>query len=313
MPTEKPRRPNVHAVLNTDSGSALDPAQVEMMLREVARVRGWDLEFQAATKETIGATLKRTIEAKPHAIVIGGGDGTIRGLVGMATGTGIVIGVLPMGTMNFVAKDLGMPLDVPGAIMALATARVEAIDVGEVNGKRFLHSSTIGIVPKLTVERERVRHAAGFFARARALGRALSVAAGARRITLEIEQDQRRLTLRTFSLIISNNELSRDPLTPYKRPDLRAGTLIAYIANHKGRLGLVRLLATMGSGWWHWDGHVTTQRGVAMRVRSRGRLVPVTNDGEIDLIQSPLRYRSLPAALTVFVPASPADPAADAT
>lgn len=313
MLAEKPQRLSVHAVLNTDSGSAVDPAQVRAMLLEVARVRGWDLEFHAATKETIGATLDRSIEAKPHAIVIGGGDGTIRALVGMATGTGIVIGVLPMGTMNFVAKDLGVPLDVPGAIMSLAAARVEAIDVGEVNGRRFLHSSTIGIVPRLTVERERVRRAVGPVAQARALGRALSVAARATRITLELEQDQRRVALRTFSLIISNNELSRDPLTPYKRPDLRGGTLTAYIANHKGRLGLARLLATMGSGWWHWDAHVTTLQGTTMNVRSRGRLVPVTNDGEIDLLQSPLRYRSLPAALNVFVSASPADPATDAT
>ena len=70
-------------------------------------------------------------------------------------GKDAVLGVLPMGTLNHFAKDLGIPLDLEKAVQTLFTGKVARVDVGEVNGRIFLNNSSIGFYPRLVQERER--------------------------------------------------------------------------------------------------------------------------------------------------------------
>ena len=69
--------------------------------------------------------------------------------------TGVALGVLPLGTLNHFAKDLGIPLDLEQAVDRIVHGRPLRIDVGEVNGHVFLNNSSLGLYPDIV--RERVR------------------------------------------------------------------------------------------------------------------------------------------------------------
>src|SRR3954471_16148885 len=68
------------------------------------------------------------------AIVAAGGDGTVNAVASALAGAGKPMGVLPMGTLNHFAKDLGLPLDIDQAAAVIARGQVRAVDVAEVNG-----------------------------------------------------------------------------------------------------------------------------------------------------------------------------------
>ena len=84
---------------------------------------------------------------RPPILVIGGGDGTIGSAASVVVGTHIVLGILPLGTLNHFAKDLNLPTDLDAALDLIAAAKMRTVDVGEVNGRVFLNNSSIGILP----------------------------------------------------------------------------------------------------------------------------------------------------------------------
>jgi diacylglycerol kinase family enzyme len=70
-------------------------------------------------------------------ILVAGGDGMVNSIGGELVGTPVALGVIPTGSGNGFARHFGIPLDIPGAVQALARARRRAIDVGTANGRPF--------------------------------------------------------------------------------------------------------------------------------------------------------------------------------
>jgi YegS/Rv2252/BmrU family lipid kinase len=95
------------------------------------------------------ATLGRALEKQPDLVIIGGGDGTISGLVDQLVGKDIVLGVLPFGTANSFARTLGIPLDIPGAVEVLRTGKPRRIDLGMIDNDYYANCATMGIAPQI--------------------------------------------------------------------------------------------------------------------------------------------------------------------
>ncbi len=295
----------VRAVVNANAGAASTPGQAEEIAKRLdaaCTARGWRIQTEVVPGAQLEAALIAAMDASPDALVVGGGDGTIRAALERVIGTSAALGLIPMGTMNFVAKDLGIPLTPLDAAGSLATAEVREVDVGEVNGRRFFHSSAIGIVPTLAEKRERIREASSVRERLASIWEALRTAAGAQPLSIVLEHTGGRERERTLSLIVSNNPLSSDPLTPYRRHVLDGGELSAYIARHRGRLGIVRMLVTFGSGWWFWDRAIVEVRAATLKVVARRKRISVSNDGEVEVLRLPLRYKVLTRAVRVLAP-----------
>jgi diacylglycerol kinase family enzyme len=86
-------------------------------------------------------------------VVAGGGDGTVNAVAGVLAGTEKPLGVLPLGTLNHFAKDLGIPHEVERAVQLLGTGAPRRVDVAEVNGRVFVNNSSIGVYPLAVRER----------------------------------------------------------------------------------------------------------------------------------------------------------------
>ncbi|ATY34422.1 diacylglycerol/lipid kinase family protein [Sphingomonas psychrotolerans] len=94
-------------------------------------------------------TLKRALAGKPDLVILGGGDGTVSGLVDFVKGTGAALAVLPLGTANSFARSLGIPLDIAGAIDVIAKGELRRIDLGMIDGDYFANCAAIGLSPQI--------------------------------------------------------------------------------------------------------------------------------------------------------------------
>lgn len=99
--------------------------------------------------DLLETTLEKALAKKPELVILGGGDGTISGLVDLLVGKNVVLGVLPLGTANSFCRTLGIPLDVPGAVEVLKNGQPRRIDLGKVDDDYFANAATLGIAPKI--------------------------------------------------------------------------------------------------------------------------------------------------------------------
>jgi diacylglycerol kinase family enzyme len=289
-------------VLNGGAGSGHDK-QAAHDLREKFGQAGLDATVTLARdgNEILDAA-RRALDAGAGLVVGGGGDGTINGVASVLVGTGVPFGVLPLGTLNHFAKDLGMPLALDDAVRAIATGRPVPVDVGEVNGRIFLNNSSLGLYPDIVHDREKQQRRLGRGKWLSALWASIAALKRYPFLSVRLMVEGQRLARRTPFVFIGNNEYTMEGLAIGERARLDAGTLSLYVAQHPSRFGLLRfaLRALMGSLARERDFDVLL--AAEMEIETLRSQIMVATDGEVNLMQTPLRYRVRPGALTVIVP-----------
>src|SRR5436189_2777761 len=88
------------------------------------------------------------------ALVAGGGDGTLSCAAGHLADSGRPLGILPLGTLNHLARDAGIPAGLGEAAAVIAAGHMQAIDLAEVNGRIFVNNSSVGLYPDMVRLRE---------------------------------------------------------------------------------------------------------------------------------------------------------------
>ena len=299
-------RRRIVAVVNAGSGAGNDDALAER-LTALFRSAGADAEIRLARGADIDATVRAAVAAKPDVIVAGGGDGTVSAVGGGVVGTDIALGVLPLGTLNHFAKDLGMPLDIEAAVAVIATGKMARVDVGEVNGRVFVNNSSLGLYPDIVRDRERQQKRLG---RGKWPALAWATLAALRRfpfLAVKLSVDGSEHVYRTPFVFIGNNEYRMEGFAIGERDGLDDGRLSLYIAQRPGRARLFQLAirALFGRLRQARDFQVFQAREIV--VESRHRRLRVATDGEVTSMTPPLRYRVRAASLLVVRP-TPADP-----
>lgn len=261
------------------------------------------LEFVAGSELKAAAerAVKRASAGEIHAVVAGGGDGTINTIASAVAGTHIPLGIIPMGTLNHFAKDLKIPLPLEEAVAVISDGVHRSVDVGEVNGEVFINNSSIGIYPYLVLDRDRRRKQQGWSkwpAMTMAFFRALRNFPLRR---LRIRAQDWHDACRSPCVFIGNNEYHLKGSSFGSRERLDGGELCLFIARQQSPLALLWLGVRCLAG-------VVDQRDLrtgpvaAVEVNSRRRRLLVALDGEIRSMQTPLRYRIRPAAIRMLAP-----------
>jgi diacylglycerol kinase family enzyme len=248
------------------------------------------------------AEAARTAGAGASIVVAAGGDGTVSRVASGLIGTGGVLGVLPLGTLNHFAKDLRIPLDLEKAVATIASGRVGSIDVGRVNDRVFLNNSSIGIYPNIVEARDELRRlghrkwAAFALATFRVLRRH-------RGVLVRIEADGRQSAWRTPFVFVGNNEYEVDGIRLGSRARLDGGRLFAYLTPRVRARELPMLLARALLGRGRQSGAFEIVSAEELWIDTpKARRVRVALDGEITTMITPLHYRTCPAALKVLLP-----------
>lgn len=234
------------------------------------------------------------------AVVCGGGDGTILTAILAGLGRGRPLGILPLGTLNLLARDLGLPLDPIEAACLLAKGRIAAIDLAEVNGLPFAIWASLGMHPWIVRRRDKMQR--GGYRKWPAF--ALAALRAFRRYPLvraTLSVGGRQIVANTPLLVISNNAWREETL-PLTRATLDRGELVVHVAKVRTRLGLLWLAVRALLGAWNVSGLLDTYRTDEVRVISRKRRVMLSLDGEVTVLRSPLVFRLRPRGLTVLMP-----------
>jgi diacylglycerol kinase family enzyme len=146
----------VTVIVNGSAGAlaagagGVDAAKIRAAFERV----GVEADVREVAPAEFAATAKAAIARGDDAVVAAGGDGTVSTVAGALAGTDTAFGVLPLGTLNHFARDVGVPSDFEQAVRVIAAGRVRVVDVGEVNGHAFVNNSSIGLYPQMVRRRD---------------------------------------------------------------------------------------------------------------------------------------------------------------
>ena len=296
-------------LLNVAAGSVEsgETAGAIARIAEAFRSAGAEAAVRAVDPAGLPAAAERAASSDADAVVMGGGDGTLSCAVKALVGGDKPLGILPLGTLNHFARDLGVPSGLDGAVRTVVAGHVRCVDVGEVNGHLFLNNSSLGIYPEVVRERDEI-HERGAGSRWPATLRA--ALAQLRRfpvVSVTLRLPERTLRVTSPLVFVGNNRYEMKAFAVGRRPEMDRGALWLYVARARSRLGFVGLAGRALLGRldpardFEWEGLPALEVATVWR-----RSLPVALDGEVMRLATPLRYRVRPRALRVLAPPAPA-------
>lgn len=294
----------VGIILNQQAGSLVDrPLDgAKQAIRAAFERRGAEVDLHTVDGAQCTETIQRVLDSDAEIVVIGGGDGTLHSAVKLALPTGKTLGVIPLGSLNLLARDLHMPLELEAAAEALAAGRVRVIDIAEVNGEPYTNSSILGFYPQVVQERERQRKQHRLL---KWPGAALALAKTLYKLPLldvRLDWGEGPKRMRTPILVVSNNVYDDGFGLVLTRQSLDAGKLGVYVARERNAFAMLRLMGRLVAGSWKQDEALDTYAVTSLTVHSRRHRLKMVNDGEIRKLHAPLHYRIRPGALKVLAP-----------
>lgn len=291
-------------VLNGAAGALVGqpPETAVAGLAPLFAAAGAEATITVADGPAVRRALARAAATKPDALIVGGGDGTIRAAARIAMRAGITLGILPFGTANLLARDLGIPLVAEAAVPALVAGVPRRIDVATVNGSLFLNSVLIGVAPVVTRRREALRHRRGLAKWLTLLRVFLHAFDRGRRLHVLLRADGKPVRREARAIAVSNNPLRAGWGAIHGRGGLDTGRLGLYLTKARTRLDLWRQLFRLLTGSWQSDRAVEAMVVARLDIVARSRRLWISVDGENRLLATPLRFRIRPGALTVLTP-----------
>ena len=281
-------------------------AHVQEAQAHLTRISG---EFGVETRvivtkrgDDISSLAARAASENRRPVVAGGGDGTVNAVAGKLVGTDTALGVLPMGTLNHFAKDVGIPRNLEAAVRNIFTGHVVNVDVGEVNGRVFVNNSGIGFYPHFVRPREE-QERRGYVKQAAFMLALRSIVRRYFRLRIKVHMDQKEaLEHVTPFLFVGNNQYKTSGLEIGTRSKLDNGRLWVCTAPRTARRNFMRIALSA------LVGRVAEQELSAFEVEEiwvqpGTERVNVSTDGEVSVMDTPLHYIIRPRALRVVVPA----------
>ncbi|MEY2580554.1 MAG: hypothetical protein QOE09_403 [Ilumatobacteraceae bacterium] len=290
-----------HVFINDLAGTARERADSAQDLADAFGRVGVDATVAHVDAQHLPHAMREAWGAGIDAVVVGGGDGTTNCAAGVAVAEEMVLGVLPMGTFNHFAKDLGVATDLEEAVKFLATAEVTAVDVGEVNGRVFVNNASIGVYPEMVSIRDEIRKRRGW---GKLRAAPVAVVRTLRQLPvhhLRLTVDESRpLDVETPLLFIGNGSFDDNGVRIGRRTSLEDHRLSAYVIATTSRWRLVGNSMRALLGGIAAAPLMMRYAGENLVVDSDETSLAIALDGEPTDLRVPLQLRSCPGALRVL-------------
>jgi diacylglycerol kinase family enzyme len=253
--------------------------------------------------DDVHARCQELLAAGATCIAAVGGDGTVSSVAANLVDSQVPFGVIPGGTLNHFARDVGVGRDVRAAVETLAARHAVSVDVATVNDRLFLNNSSIGLYPEMVHLRETEEQQLG---KVRALLRAgLLALRRTKWTTVQVSSGDYVGEVRTRLLFVGNNQYELRLLHLGRRASLQEGVLSCFVLDAPTRLHLVHTVLRSLEGRHTGHQYFRSMRVAEMTVVPDQELqVDVAADGEVFPMRTPLVYKIRPRALHVVVPQS---------
>ncbi len=286
-------------ILNAGSGGGHDNVRVRGLTDLFARAGATADVHLARDGSEIASLARDALARQPDMVVAGGGDGTVSSVAAVLAGSTVPLGVLPLGTLNHFAKDLGMPLEIEAAIERIVNGRPMRVDLGEVNGRVFINNSSLGLYPDIVHDRERQRKRLGLGKWPALVWASLTALRRFSFMSVRLSVDGSQRPRRTPFVFIGNNAYVMQGFAIGERTAIDRGQLSLYVVHRAGRLRLMQLALRALVGRLDQERDFEVTLATEILVESRKKRLRVATDGEITMMVPPLRFRVRPASLVV--------------
>jgi len=259
-----------------------------------------DFDVRDVPPATLADRVRAAIADGARRILVAGGDGSIGSAAGAIAGTGIELAILPCGTLNHLARDLSLPLNLEEAAQVAKTGRSVAVDAAVVNDRIFLNTSSVGAYVSFVRARERLERRLGYHIGSLVAGVQLLVHMPTFRVTLEFEQVTREYITPLVFIGVGEREL-RLPTLGSRVADGKTGLHVMVVRRRSGARTVALGLAAAARGVEAVSRTPALDAFLVDSCRIDRRARSVSIDGEIVQMRPPLRYRHVPGHLKVVV------------
>lgn len=297
----------ISMVMNTGSGHhAAGHQQLAKQLMAYFNQNGFDVDLyqltQASQLQQVVAKARQKHERKGGIIVAAGGDGTLNTVAQELKYSDIRLGIIPLGTFNYVARALDIPLDPMAAAQVIVQGIAKPIHLGTINDYVYLNNASIGLYPKIIEQRELHNARYGRF-RAVAMVSGLAVLMREQlKLKLRMTIDGEQTPIETPLVFFGNNQLQLQDMKLTLADCVAQGKLAAVAMTTLTRWKMIRLIHQLQLGTFEQAPEVSCFCADQIKIESRASIMKVAIDGEIVKIQTPLVFKVAHHALQVMVP-----------
>ena len=286
-------RNNGTMFLNPSSGARLDAAELTAAASEAG------IEVVALTRDVdVPAMIREQMREGRRLFIAAGGDGTVNCVIQPLVHSDAILGVIPMGTFNHFARDVGVPLDWREALDVALNGTTRQVDAARANERFFVNNVSMGLYPELVARRE--EHGREYPRWKARLYAAYGTLQKYPHVTVTLESEHHQVAVRTHVLMVSNNtyDLSRIGIEA-PRTTLEEGRLSVYWLPHLPRIALMRFLGHYLAGRVHATPGFRSFRTARMKVHSSKQHLRVGVDGELFTFHLPIVITIAPKSLLV--------------
>ena len=264
---------------------------------------GQDVSFDALMDKVLA---RHQQQQEVGVVVAAGGDGTLNAVAQRLMHTNIPMGILPLGTFNYVARVLNIPLGLIQAANIIATGQNREVHVAQLNDHIYLNNASLGLYPLFIQKREFYNQKFGRFP-LHAYTSGLDVLIRDRKeLKLEIEVDHHIYPVKTPLIFFGNNQLQLADLNLKIAKDAAQGKVAGVVVAKSDKRTLFKLLWQLMRGNIEKAPDVYSFAAEQVTIHTKRNKITVAIDGEIVEMKPPLQISVKKNALKIRVPHDPA-------
>ena len=290
----------------TDTARHLVPAFINLAAANAGASRralhtagGFDIHEVPA--HLLTPSVRAAVDSGARRVLVAGGDGTVGSAAAILANTGTELAILPTGTLNHLAKDLGLPLNLDDAARMALEGTAWVADAAFVNNRLFLNTSSVGAYVTFVRLRERLERRVGYGIASFVAALRLLYRLPVFRVALEVDGLAREYLTPLVFVGVGERELKL-PTLGARVPGGRTGLHVMIIRRRSGARTLALALAAAARGVEAVA--ETPAMDVflveSLRIETHAKLATV--DGELVAVASPLEYRHAPGCLRIVAP-----------
>lgn len=296
-------------IYNEKSGfHAANKDEVYEQLMTCLTAYGYEIQaFEISSEANFNHLMEKVILRHQQAseagvVVAAGGDGTLNAVAAQLMGTDIPMGIFPLGTFNYVARLLNIPLDLLKAAETIATGKIREVHVAQINDHIYLNNASLGLYPLFIQKRELYNQRFGRFP-LNAYTSGLDVLIRDRKeLKLEVEVDGKKYPVKTPLIFFGNNQLQLAEMNLRIAECAEKGKVAGVVVAKSDKRTLFKILWQLVRGSLDNAPDVYSFSADEVKVHSKRKKLTVALDGEIVEMQPPLKISVRKKALKIMVP-----------
>ncbi|OTG83730.1 diacylglycerol/lipid kinase family protein [Acinetobacter sp. ANC 4648] len=283
-------------------------AEIYEQLKSIWVEQGFDVQiFDISSESNIKLLMQKILERHQQyndqgVIVAAGGDGTLNAVASQLLHQTIPLGVLPLGTFNYVARALNIPLDILDAAKVIGTGEPRSSHIAKINDQIYLNNASLGLYPLFIKRREVYNRKFGRLL-INAYTSGLDVLIRDRKeLKLQIEVDGKKYPVKTPLIFFGNNQLQLAEMKLRIAKSAEIGQVAGVVIAKGDKRTLFRTLFQTIRGQLEKASDVYSFSADQVNVYSEKTKLTVAIDGEIVEMMTPLNIHVEKNALNIMVP-----------